>query len=172
MAKPTFNKIPSLQEIEARFTQIGREIPTIGEEGDVESLEQAYQWLLNGEEEFEREREQAEADAAAREEADRALVLHQESCEQVVAALGGPGRFDRLGDPYSASSYFLFRGVKIRVSDHAQPTEGGYRVIEFADGSTAEGRFGGADVCFRDGRIPSRAEIRQAVADAIRAERE
>jgi hypothetical protein len=65
---------------------------------------------------------------------------------------------------YSDSTYYEFRGITIRVSDHAQKVGGGFRVNSRGE----EGRFGEADVCFFDGQIPSREEIRAIVAEAIR----
>lgn len=112
-----------------------------------------------------REREAAELASFRRRDEWR-----QATCRAVEAALGiDPAGDDWNGWSGAASQYATWRGLTIRVSDHEQPTDGGFRVC-----NGELGRHGAADVSLvmpADGSVPSRQEIRSAVAAALRAVR-
>jgi hypothetical protein len=99
-----------------------------------------------------------------------------EACEAIRAALGR--RVEQTNDGYSGfgSMYFVYRSrsgygytVDIRVSDHTQVAGGGWNE------GTGD-RHGESDVSFVidsvDCELPTRSEIRDAVANALRTARE
>jgi hypothetical protein len=160
----------TLSEFNARVETLGYSARTIGEDGDFETMADAEKWLLACEQEQAEEKEADEAKAA--EEAalwelrEARVQAHLEACDAIESALRYHHTRNGCGgrpNVYSDSTYYEFRGVTIRVSDHAQKVGGGFRVNSRGE----EGRFGEAEVCFFDGKIPSREEIRAIVAEAI-----
>lgn len=159
----------------AELVEIEREVNAAADVTTGETLAEARERVMDL---IGADLEAAEADeAAAEREAARLMLIDRanELCDAIYRALR------KRCTPWhgSDSQYCTYRGIsgsfplKIRVSDHAQPENGGYRVVSRGDGLIEEGRFGRADVDFRvtsapDWRCPTTAEIRATIAAALR----
>lgn len=113
----------------------------------------------------------AEDERRAAEENEREFAAWQADRQiagECLAAIDAAlGQLDWHTNQAGSSHYGRYRGIEIRVSDHAQPAFGGYNA---GTGET----YGASDVCFTltaGDELPTGQEIRDAVAEALWANR-
>lgn len=168
-----------MSHTETNWQALADRARNLGFSETAEDLRESYAGDYSAAEEWValKESEQAEADELeaqrdaereAEEERQNRLMDNQAALERAVREAVRQPVYFRGG----ASGYAMYRGVKIRVSDHPAPEGGGWRVNSRGE----EGRLGSADVDLRytgaaDYTPPSRSAIRATIADALRQER-